>query len=252
MMDCRHRLDLKIYRSGKFLYLLLLLVMLMVGCGIKKIPERTINYQEPKDVMRSYYDYRGLEQAGIEAVRLKSQLYNRTVSLPYYLFTIAQAFEKFGRDQDATKLYLRLLMNYPLINEGEQLGINAENRLKWLIGNKEWIYSSVDEMIFQLDRAILNRDEQALKNLISRDFCFGRTKTERFAVQYQEGLKLIANGFEKLTNPVIEIIENFDDKRVVLKSTGWDQGNKIWYFALHKNERVQGWEWDLAYWEQLE
>jgi hypothetical protein len=184
----------------------------------------------------------------VEDVRLEGED-ERTVSLSYYLFMIAQGFEKFGRESDAAKLYLRLLTTYPVIHEGGQLGVMAENRVRWLIGDKSWIAPTSDQLILKIEHALQAKDMEDLSHLISRDFGFGRTVGDRFAVRYQDGLDLIAQEIKTLDHPMVEVMQS-DDEQVLLKTTGWERGNKTWYFELHKNQRRKGWEWDLAYWEQ--
>jgi len=230
----------------------LLAVSFISGCTADKIPQRNVNYEEPRQVVKSYYDYCRLEKAGVETIKIKTRYFNRTVSLAYYLYIIAQAFESFGRESDAKKLYLRLLMNYPVIHEGGQLGVMTENRLRWLLGDKSWVMTSVDELILKLERALQRHDEKALGKLISRDFGFGRNYSERFAVKYQDGLKLLTDELSHLQHPTVEVIAKVDGEKVLLKTTGWENGKKNWYFAIHKNHRLQGWEWDMAYWERSE
>ncbi|MCK5241563.1 hypothetical protein KAR34_03835 [bacterium] len=231
------------------LVLYILTGILLTGCVKGSIPQRNVDFKEPKQAVKSYYDYRRLEVAGVETVRLQTRYFNRTVSLAYYLYTIAQAFENFGRENEAKKLYLRLLMNYPVIHEGGQLGVMTENRLYWLLGDKSWVMSSLDELILKLERALQKHDQKALGKLISRDFGFGRNYSERYAVKYKDGLNMLTDELANLRRPTVEIISKAEDERVVLKTTGWENGEKNWFFAIHKNHRLQGWEWDMAYWE---
>ncbi|MCD4812509.1 hypothetical protein K8S19_02265 [bacterium] len=228
---------------------IIVLMAVLPACMQGKIPQRSIDYQKPQEVVKSYYDYRRLEKAGVETIKIKTRYFDRTVSLAYYLYTIARAFESFGRETDAKRLYLRLLMNYPLLYQGGQLGIMTENRLIWLLGDKSWVVTSVDELILRLERAVIKQDAPALRKLISRDFGFGRDYNERFAVKYKDGLEVIVSEFGNLEHPQVEIVSKIEDDTIVLKTTGWESGNKNWFFSLHKNHRLQGWEWDLAYWE---
>lgn len=228
----------------------MLILIGLAGCSRDYIPQRSLDFEKPREVVRSYYDYRRLEQAGVETVTIKSQYFTRRVSLSQYLYLIAMAFEDFGKEADAKKLYLHLLIHYPVINEGSQLGVMTENRLRWLLGDKSWVLASVDELILRLERALCQQDVQALARLISRDFGFGRNYDERYAVKYQDGIKLISGELSGLRRPVVEVVSKIEDENVLLKTTGWEQGKKIWYFSLQKNQRMQGWEWDLAYWER--
>jgi hypothetical protein len=236
----------------KSLVLYIFIGILFTGCVKGSIPQRDVDFTEPKQVVKSYYDYRRMEKAGIETVRLKTRYFNRTVSLAYYLYTIALAFESFGREKEAKKLYLRLLMNYPVIHEGGQLGIMTENRLRWLLGDQSWVMSSLDELILKLERALRKQDHKALGKLISRDFGFGRNYSERYVVKYKDGLEMLVEELARLQHPTVEVISKVDDERVILKTTGWENGKKNWFFALHKNHRLQGWEWDMAYWEHAD
>lgn len=228
------------------------LAMFAAGCGGSAIPERNAEFKDVKALVRSFRDYRKLEKAGVEAVRLKGKFLDRTVSMEFYLYTLGQAFEKFGRESDAAKLYLRLLTTYPVIHQGSQLGVMVENRLRWLLGDKSWIDPSLDDLILRIDRALHNRDAKALAALISRDFAFGRTYEDRFAVKYQEGLELIAQDLAGLKDPTVEVVAKTGEDQVLLKTTGWEEGNRTWFFALRKNLRHKGWEWDLAFWENAE
>ncbi|MBN1594429.1 hypothetical protein JW933_00740 [candidate division FCPU426 bacterium] len=226
-----------------------ILAGLSAGCRAPAMPLRNVDYKDPAQVVKSYYDYRRLEQAGVETLKVQSRYFTRTVSLSYYLYTIAQAFESFGRENDAKKLYLRLLLNYPSLHEGGQLGVMTENRLRWLLGDKSWVVASLDELILRLERALQKHDVKTLGRLISRDFGFGRDYRERYAVKHSEGLKMLEAELGGLQHPTVEIVSKTADEQVILKTTGWEHGQKNWYFGLHKNHRLQGWEWDLAYWE---
>ncbi len=224
-------------------------VLMLSACSSTGIPERKVDFDKPTQAVRAYLDYLRLEKAGVDSVRMESRYFNRTVSLPIYLFTIAEAFEKLGRQEDAAKLYLRLLVDYPLIYEKEQLGVDAENRLKWILGDKSWMAPTADELILRVEKAIITRDGGALKKVISRDFGLGRTRSERYAVPYQEVLKVMAQELPTITDPTVEIVNTTGQGRVVLKITGWRRQTKTWYLVLHKNLRLDAWEWDLAYWE---
>ncbi len=234
----------------QWLLLIYIFIGLLSGCGGSEIPQRNAEFKKTQDAVKSYYDYRRLERAGVKTLKLRTINFDRTVSLAYYLYVIAQAFEHFERDSDAVKLYLRLLVHYPLLYEGSQLGVMAENRLRWLVGDKAWIIPNVDDLVIQLERALKTRDIKAVAGLISRDFGFGRTYKHRFAVTSRDGIELIGEEFKQLDHLTVEIVGEQDDEELLLKTTGWDKGRKTWYFALHKNQRLHGWEWKLAYWEQ--
>lgn len=229
--------------------LVLLAAMLLSACVGNGIPERKVDFDKPAQAVRAYLDYLRLEKAGVETVRMESRYYNRTVSLSIYLFTIAQAFEKFNRDNDAAKLYLRLLINYPLIYEKEQLGVEAENRLKWILGDKSWMSPTADELILRIEKTIITRNGAALKQVISRDFGLGRTRNERYAVPYEDALAVMTGELPDIVNPTVEVVDKTTPERMVLKVTGWRHHSKTWYLVLHKNLRLNAWEWDLAYWE---
>lgn len=221
----------------------------LAGCGQQAIPQRTLDFDNPAQLTKSLRDYRRLERKGVETIAIKTHHLTRIVSLSFYLYLLAQAMEQFGREHDAEKLYLHLLIQYPVLHDHSQLGVMTENRLYWLLGNKGWVSASVDELILKLEYALLKQDEKALQALISRDFGFGRNYEERFAVKYQDGVRLLAEDMKTLHQPVVEIYSKNEDDQVVLKTSGWEDGKKTWYFSLRRNPRVEGWEWDLAYWE---
>ncbi|MEW6516092.1 MAG: hypothetical protein AB1439_04220 [candidate division FCPU426 bacterium] len=223
--------------------------ILLAGCGQQTMPQRNVDFENPSQVAKSLRDYNRLERKGVETIVVKTHHFTRIISLSFYLYLLAQAFEQFGRDQDAEKLYIHLLIQYPVLHDNSQLGVMTENRLYWLLGDKRWVMPSVDELILKLEYALLKQDEQALQALISRDFGFGRSYEERFAVKYQEGVHLLAEEMKNLHQPVVEIYSKDEDNQVVLKTSGWENGKKTWYFSLRHNPRAEGWEWDMAYWE---
>lgn len=221
----------------------------LAGCGQQAMPQRSLDFDNPAQVARSLRDYRRLEKKGVETIAVKTHHLTRVVSLSYYLYLLALAMEQFGRERDAEKLYLHLLIQYPVLHDNSQLGVMTENRLHWLLGDKRWISPSLDELILKLEYALLKQDAKALEALISRDFGFGRNYEERFAVKYQDGARFLAEEMKTLRQPVVEIHSKTEAGQVVLKTSGWEDGRKTWYFSLRRNPRAEGWEWDLAYWE---
>lgn len=230
------------------LFLVCLSVGLLTACE-RVFPLRQGEWQRPEQVLRSFYEYRQLERQGTEAVRLLVDRREHVVSLAFYLYSLAQAFERFDRDQDAAKLYLRLLASYPIMADGGQLGIMAENRLRWLIADKSWVLASESELILRLESALRRHDPKALGALVSRDFGFGASADDRFAVNYPETIQLLTAALKDLNTPTVEVVSEVENEKVLLKTTGWEHGTKTWYFTLHRNPKVQGWEWDLAYWD---
>lgn len=218
------------------------------GCG-DLIPERSGDFSRVQDLADSFRDYLRLEKTGVEVIRLKTGLKRRMITLAAYLFTLAQGFERAGRDSDAAKLYLRLLSRYPVLHEGSQLGIMAENRLRWLIGDQHWLVPSAQELTNRLGFALQHRDITLLGRLMSRDFGFGRDSSDRFAITPAEGFALFSQGLQTLKSPARLEISAAGETEWRLKSPGWEDGRRTWYFVLHKNPRRQRWEWDLAYWE---
>jgi hypothetical protein len=234
----------------KTMFAVLAVWMGLAGCGQQAMPQRSLDFDNSTQVTKSLRDYRRLERKGVETIAVKTHRLTRIVSLSFYLYLLAQALEEFGRERDAEKVYLHLLIQYPVLHDNSQLGVMTENRLHWLLGDKRWVSPSVDELILKLEYALLKQDEQALQALISRDFGFGRNYEERFAVKYQDGVRLLAEEMKTLRQPVVEIYSKEEADQVVLKTSGWEDGKKTWYFSLRHNPRVEGWEWDLAYWEQ--
>lgn len=233
----------------KVLHMVLVAWLGLAGCGRQAMPQRSLDFDNPAQVAQSLRDYRRLEKKGVETIAVKTHHLTRVVSLSYYLYLLALAMEQFGRERDAEKLYIHLLIQYPVLHDNSQLGVMTENRLLWLLGDKRWVSSSLDELILKLEYALLKHDAKALEALISRDFGFGRNYEERFAVKYQDGARFLAEEMKTLRQPVVEIHSKTEAGQVVLKTSGWEDGRKTWYFSLRRNPRAEGWEWDLAYWE---
>jgi len=129
------------------------------------------------------------------------------------------------------------------------LGIRVENRLRWLLGDKSWVFSSADDLVSKLKQALSSRNIRALSRIMSRDFGFGSDAENRLAVNYHEGLMLIEESLKKSARVAVESISMEQPGRIRIKTSGWSGEHKVWYFSLHQQNRPKGWEWDLAYWE---
>lgn len=229
----------------------MLAVLLLSGCVSHALPERSGAVEDAAGAVRAYRDYVGLERRGAEQVRLKSESGDEDVPLPYYLFMLAGEFERLGNSEDAVKLYLRLLTHYPLMEEEEsQLGIMAENRLRWLLGDKRWILRESGELTARLAAALAARDTTALQRIMSRDFGLGSDADERYAVDYREGLKMIRSSLDVSPRVTVDAVEEPEPGRVLIKTSGWHGEHAVWYFGLRHLDQPEGWEWDLAYWDE--
>ncbi len=227
----------------------LVLALWLAGCGPGAIPDRNVTLQTFPDLLASYHDYLKLEKAGVGLVRLHLDGVVHTVSMPYYLFLIASGLERQGRPDDAVKVYLRLLTHFSLLGGRNQLGIRADNRLRWLLGDKSWVLPSV-ELVRRLRAALERKDPEALRRLISPDFGFGVDEADRLAVNYEDGLRIIAQNMQKARNLDLQVLQPADEDTILLKTTGWSGMKDTWYFFLTRPRGAEGWEWNLAFWEE--
>ncbi len=230
---------------------LLLPALLLAGCTRNSIPLRNGEYRSLSETLRAYHEYLKLESRGVETVRLRTSAAELTVSLPHYLYRIAQEFEKRGKENHAAKLYLRLLLHYPLLDNDSQLGIRTDNRLRWLLGDKSWIVPSREELTLRLEEALQAHDLKTLQRLISHDFSFGLDDSDRLAVNYLEGLRFIAYNLNNAKRLDVQEVPQPSADQALLKATGW-AGGRTWYFTLHRSERPAGWEWIAASWGEEE
>ena len=233
----------------KKLLIINFLILSLTSCKLAIVPERKLINPDIKQIIKLYYDYYYLEKKGIQRVKLIQKDKISTLTLPEYLYTLGKSFEELGSENNAKKIYLRLLVNYPIIYKSNQLGVEVENRFNWLVGSKDWLKPNVDELILKLEKALSEKKQSMLKGLISRDFGFGSNQKDRFVINYKEALQIICKGFKNTSNFTMEIIPQTSEKKMVLKTTGWENGEKIWYFILNKNIKRKSWEWNLAYWE---
>jgi hypothetical protein len=223
--------------------------MHLAGCEWPEEKPRTLQWNSEKEIRRAYADYRWLESSGRQELTVENSVVEEKISLAFYLFKIAEALERVGRGRDAEKLYLRLLLRHTALQADNQLGVMAENRLRWLIGDKSWVAPAADILVQRLESALRSKNFRMLEKLLSRDFGIGRTLDNRFFLPYPEAIQLIEKNFQNAGPIVVEVIDEIPNEKMLLKTTGWDHGKRAWYLGLYHNRQAKGWEWNLAYWE---
>ncbi len=241
------RLRLDWFQHAVCLAGLVCLFGLLPACAPTHLPERNGMAKTWQDVKGSYQDYLRLENAGVEMLDLKMGDTSVTVALPFYLFTIARECERLGKGPEAVKLYLRLLMHYPLLDEDNQLGIRIENRLHWILGDKRWLQPSAGQLAFRLQKALKTKNKKMLERFISRDFGFGEDTEDRVVVNYHWAVEFVDANWQNPSPLSVEVIPR-DENTVWLKVSGWSGEHKIWYWVLRQREHPRGWEWDTVIW----
>lgn len=228
--------------------LVLALAALLGGCAEKEPPVRSGEFSGAGAEVRAYHDYLALERAGAESVHIVNLHEDEVVSLPFYLFMVARAFERRGRFQDAAKLYFRMLLSYSLLEDEGQLGVRVENRLRWILGDKSWALATPEELAKRLVLALARRDRDGLERLISRDFGFGRSEDDRYAVDYHEALQILEESLADSPEVALDTLVQTEPERWVLRTTGWIGEHRVWYFNLRRSPVLGAWEWTLAAW----
>jgi hypothetical protein len=228
--------------------LILAACLLAAGCSAAPVPERSTEFKNRSDAVRTYHDYLHLESTGVETVHVRDSYFDQIVSLPFYLYLLAREFERAGKYSDAAKLYLRLLIRYSLLEEDNQLGVRVENRLRWVLADKSWIMGSSQELLLRLQQALATQDAAALERIISRDFGFGRDESIRYAVDYHDGLLLIRENLKRSPHVAVDSVIRPENGRIVVRTVGWEGDHRVWYFSLRRLDRPAGWEWTLVAW----
>jgi hypothetical protein len=213
------------------------------------MPERQGVFADLHQAQAAYRDYLNLEHRGTEMLKLTLGTEQVTVTLPFYLFTLGREFERLGQPDDAVKLYLHLQMHYTFLDDENPLGLRAENRLRWILGDKHWFKPTPEVLIEGLRRALEHKDPQALEELMSRDFGFGEDAGagERVPLDNRWAVQMMSSRWAASPNLTLTLVSR-DSQRVFLKSVGWRGEHKIWNLVLHHRNRPQGWEWDTVTW----
>lgn len=234
-----------------WLVLFLYLTLFVTGCSVFEPPLRRTDLSTSREAVAAYHDYLRLERFGVPTVRLQEDGQINEVALPVYLFALGEVFERLGRPQDAVKLYLRLLVNHPVLNGDDQLGVRTENRLRWVLGDKQWVKADLADLVRRLSAALAAQDVEALRQLMSRDFGLGWSEQNRLALDYQDGLNFLASHFRGSGGVHVDEITPVDPaERVNLRTSGWGGEHPVWVLSLRHRARPSGWEWDLAYWDE--
>ncbi len=230
--------------------LLLGLTLLLPGCPLWEPPLRQADLETSREAVAAYHDYLRLERFGVPTVRLERGGEVEEVELPEYLFALGEVFERLGRPRDAVQLYLRLLLNHPVLDRDDQLGVRTENRLRWVLGDQRWVVADLADLIRRLSAALAARDGEALRQLMSRDFGLGWNEDHRLAMDYQDGVSFFTSNFRGSEGVHVDRVDPVDPaQRVNLRTTGWGGSHPVWVLSLRHRARPGGWEWDLAYWE---
>src|SRR3989338_2154607 len=153
-----------------------------------------------------------------------------------WLYSVARCYES-ENQQKAVAKSRQIFLRFPKT----EAAVYAEFRLKWIQGDRKWVYPSLNDLMQKVRKAVVSRDVRALSQYASKSRFRKSFGEQGEAVPFDTGPGLeLAEAFKR-SRPLIGDINAKETNLYLMEVVLPDEEYPFWYFEFRNLDG--GWQW---------